>query len=316
MRLRRAVSAVAVVAAGMAALPAVAASRAGAEDLTALVSPLAGSLGPGFVTVAAGLPFGMVTPGAITTTPAGDHPVNYGGYGYQAPEDRRFALTHYSGAGIPLGGELPFMPTTGTVTSSDPGQWASPVSHATETAQPGYYATTLSRYQTRAELTATPRVAVERFTFPATSQANLLLDVSRDNDGVQTGELHVVGDRTVTGSVTVPGDGGVTIFFTARFDRPFTAHGTWLGATLTDDGADVDGPGAGGWVTFDTTSDQVVGARVALSYVDPSGAGTNLAAEAPDGTSFDEVRRAAEQSWNERLHSVDVSGGAAGQRET
>src|SRR3954449_7968741 len=243
MRLRRAVSAVAVVAAGVAALPAVAASRANAEDLTALVNPLAGSLGPGFVTVAAGLPFGMVTPGAITTTPAGEDPVNYVGYSYQDPQVRGFALTHFSGAGIHIGGELPFMPTTGAVTSSDPGQWASPVSHLTETARPGYYATTLSRYQTRAELTATPRVALERFTFPATTQANLLLDVTRDNDGVQSGGLHGVDARAAGGRVRGPGSGGVTIWFTARFDRPFTSHGTWLGATLTPGGTDVDGTG-------------------------------------------------------------------------
>src|SRR3954454_5232422 len=306
----------AVTAAAATALPAGASSPATAEDLTALVQPLARALGPGFVTVGGRQPVGMVTPGPITTTPAGEDPVNYVGYGYQDPEVRGFALTHFSGAGIHIGGELPFMPTTGAVTSSDPGQWASPVSHETETVQPGYYATTLSRYQTRAELTSTPRVAVERFTFPATAQANLLLDVSRDNDGVQSGSLHVVDDRTVRGSVTVPGDGGVTIYFTARFDRPFTAHGTWLGATLNDDATDVSGPGAGGWVSFDTTTDQVVGARVALSYVDPAGADTNLAAEAPDGTTFDTVAAAAKQSWNDRLHSIEVTGGAPGQRET
>src|SRR3954449_1125310 len=286
MRLRRAVSAVAVVAAGVAALPAVAASRANAEDLTALVNPLAGSLGPGFVTVAAGLPFGMVTPGAITTTPAGDDPVDYVGYSYQDPEVRGLALTHFSGAGIHIGGELPMMPTTGDVTSSDPAQWASPVSHASEVARPGYYSTTLLRYQTQAEVTATPRVAVERFTFPATTQANLLLDVTRDNDGVQSGGLHVVDDRTVRGRVLVPGSGGVAIWFTARFDRPFVSHGTWLGSTLTPGGTDVDGSGAGGWVTFDTTRDQVVGVRVGLSYVDAAGATSNLQTEAPDGTSF------------------------------
>src|SRR3954454_21024349 len=200
MRLRRAVSAVAVVAAGVAALPAVAASRANAEDLTALVNPLAGSLGPGFVTVAAGLPFGMVTPGAITTTPAGDDPVNYVGYSYQDAEVRGFALTHFSGAGIHIGGELPFMPTTGPMSSgsgssgsgssgsgssSDPADWASPYTHAQETAQPGYYSVMLDRYQVQAELTATTRTAVERYTFPATTQANVLLDVTRDNDSNQ-----------------------------------------------------------------------------------------------------------------------------------
>src|SRR5690242_9690533 len=147
------------------------------EDLTALVNPLAGSLGPGFVTVGAGLPFGMVTPGPITTTPVGDDPVNYVGYSYQDPEIRGFALTHFSGAGIHIGGELPFMPTTGAVASNDPADWASPYSHAAETALPGYYAVTLGS-GIRAELTSSTRTAVERFTFPATEQANLLLDVT------------------------------------------------------------------------------------------------------------------------------------------
>jgi predicted alpha-1,2-mannosidase len=314
MRLRPLLSAVAVVA-GLVAVPSLAAPTA-AEDLTALVNPLAGSLGPGFVTVAAGQPFGMVTPGPITTTPAGDDPVNYVGYGYQDPEVRGFAITHFSGAGIHIGGELPFMPTTGAVTSSDPGQWASPVSHATETARPGYYSTTLSRYQTTAELTATPRVAVERFTFPSTMQSNLLLDVSRDNDAVQNGALQIDDDRTVRGSVTVPGSGGVTMWFTARFDQPFTAHGTWLGSTLTPDGSQVSGTGAGGWVTFDTTTDPVVGVRVSLSYVDPAGADGNLTDEAPDGTAFDAVAAAAKRTWNDRLHAIDVTGGAQGQRAT
>jgi hypothetical protein len=48
-----------------------------AEDLTTLVNPLAGSLGAGFVQVAAGVPYGMATPGPATTTPEGDDPVNY-----------------------------------------------------------------------------------------------------------------------------------------------------------------------------------------------------------------------------------------------
>src|SRR4051812_22637969 len=328
MRLRRAVSAVAVVAAGVAALPAVAASRATAEDLTALVNPLAGSLGPGFVTVAAGMPFGMVTPGAITTTPAGEDPVNYVGYGYQDPQIRGFALTHFSGAGIHIGGELPFMPTTGPMSSgsgssgsgssgsgssSDPAAWASPYTHAQETAQPGYYSVMLDRYQVQAELTATTRTAVERYTFPATTQANLLLDITRDNDsnqanppkagGTQQGALQIGDDnRTVTGHVDVPGSNGITIYFTARFDRPFASHGNW------DDG--------GGWVTFDTTNNPTVGVRVGLSYTDATGATNNLNAEAPDGTSFDAVKARAQAAWNARLHSIDVAGGSQSQQQT
>src|SRR3954466_3375039 len=218
-------------------LPALALGSAD-EDLTALVNPLGGSRGPGFVTGGAGVPFGMVTPGPITTTPAGDDPVNYVGYSYQDPQIRGFALTHFSGAGIHIGGELPFMPTTGAVSSSDPADWASPYTHAQETAQPGYYSVLLDRYQVQAELTGTTRTAVKRYMFPVTTQANVLLDVTRDNEsnqanppnpgGNQQGSLQIGTDnRTVTGHVDVPGSGGITMYFTARFDRPFIAHGNW-----------------------------------------------------------------------------------------
>ena len=317
MRVRRSCAALAAAVTVAAGVPGLAAGPTSAgDDLTTLVHPLAGSLGPGFVTVAAGVPFGTVTPGPATTTPVGDDPVNYVGYGYQDPQVRGFALTHFSGAGIHIGGELPMMPTTGAVTSSDPTSFSSPYSHADEVAAPGYYASTLDRYDVRAELTSTTHVAVERLTFPAGAQSNVLLDITRDNDGVQRGELHVVDDRTVTGSVDIPDSGGVTIWFTARFDRPFTAHGTWRDGVLTPGGADASGPGAGGWVTFDTTADRTVGARVGISYVDAAGATGNLTAETPDGTTFDAVRQRAHDEWNQRLHRIEVTGGFGQQRET
>ena len=302
MKSRRVLAGAAALVAVATGLPALATSGASGEDLTALVNPLAGSLGPGFVTVGAGVPFGMVTPGPITTTPAGDDPVNYVGYAYQDPQIRGFAITHFSGAGVHIGGELPVMPTTGDVTGSDPSSYASEFDHSQEVAQPGYYAATLDRYGIRAELTATTRVAAERFTYPATTQANLLFDVTRDNDGVQTGTFQVVDDRTVTGSVDVPGRGGITMWFTTRFSRPFASSGVW---------AD-HGSGAGGWVRFDTTRDAVVEARTALSYTDAAGATGNLAAEG-SGT-FDAIRRAAHDAWNTRLHAIEVQGGVGDQR--
>src|SRR5207248_1296923 len=171
-------------------------------------------------------------------------------------------------------------------------------------AAPGSYAVTLDRYAVRAELTSTPRVALERFTFPATSQANLLLDVTRDNDSnqapdgtTQLGDIAIGSDnQTVTGDVDVPGSSGVTIYFSARFDRPFTAHGTWSDTGgLQPDADAAAGRGAGGWVSFDTTQQQTVGVRVGVSYTSGEEATANLAAEAPDstanGTGFDAVRR-------------------------
>src|SRR3954470_7519417 len=126
-----------------------------AEDLTTLVHPLSGTLGSGFPFVGAARPFGMVQAGPDTGMAGGEDPVTYVGYGYQDPEIRGFSVTHFEGAGIKIGGDLPFMPTTGAVGSTDPAQFGSPFSHAAEDASPGAYAVDLPRYQTHVELTAT-----------------------------------------------------------------------------------------------------------------------------------------------------------------
>ncbi|MFL5896610.1 MAG: glycoside hydrolase family 92 protein, partial [Thermoleophilaceae bacterium] len=119
------------------ALPATAAA---APDSARYVNPLSGTLGSGFPMVGASVPFGLIQPGPDTGLPDGsEDEVNYCGYAFQDPVVRDFSLTHFDGAGIHIAGDLPFMPTTGAV-SFDPGQTASPYSHADETAEPGYYA--------------------------------------------------------------------------------------------------------------------------------------------------------------------------------
>ncbi|NED85941.1 glycoside hydrolase family 92 protein, partial [Streptomyces sp. SID11233] len=69
---------------------------------------------------------------------------------------------------------LPMMPTTGAVSSTDPAQYASPFSHANETTGPDYYQTKLDKYDVTAALTATARTGWQKYTFPRTSQANVL----------------------------------------------------------------------------------------------------------------------------------------------
>src|SRR4051794_13379625 len=96
------------------------ASVARADDLTTFVNPLSGSLGSGFPMVGASLPFGMAQVGPDTGFPGQEDPVNYDGYSYQDPVVRGFSLTHFDGAGIQIAGDLPFMPTTGAVSSTDP----------------------------------------------------------------------------------------------------------------------------------------------------------------------------------------------------
>jgi predicted alpha-1,2-mannosidase len=286
-----------------------------AADPAALVNPLSGTLGPGFPSVGAGLPFGMIQPGPDTSLSDGSqNQVNYTGYAYEDPDIRGFSLTHFDGAGIHIAGDLPFMPTTGQVNPADSSGNASPYSHASETAQPGYYAVTLARSGIRTELTGTLRAAEMRFAFPSTTQANVLAEVSQSTNGANAGAVNVVGQRELQG--WVKSDVGYRVYFDAQFSRPFSAAGTWTGSTLSPGSTSAAGKPVGAYLTFDTTKERAVTMRVAISYVSQAGAAANLAAEIPAGRSFDTVRRAARTAWDRRLSDVGVSGGPGSERRT
>ena len=263
------------------------------------VDPLIGTFAPGFTVPGAATPFGMVQ-----LSPDTEGEFAYSGYLYSDTLIKDFSLLHLSGPGVRKAGDIPLMPTVGPVVSSDPHVNASRFNHATESAEPGYYQVALDKYATNVELTAAPRTGVMRTTFPPAPQANVLLDVARSIEGVHSGGLQIVGDDEVVGWAK----GRYPVFFSAKFSRPFTATGTWLGSTLTQGGKKVEGKGAGGWVSFDTTSNQVVTAKVGVSFVDVEGARANRDAEVP-GFDFDGVRSAAKAAWNQQLNRIKITGG-------
>src|SRR4051794_1627854 len=262
------------------------AAPARGADLVSEVDPLNGTMPPGFVFPGAVVPFGMVQNSPDTTGQFA-----YGGYDYSDAAIRGFSLVHLSGPGVKKGGDVPFMPTLGPATD-DPNVYASPFSHAREHAEPGYYRVTLDASQTDVELTASTHAAMQRYTFAPSPDAKVIMDTARSGEGTAAAGWRVIGDREVEGWRR----GRYPVFFVARFDRPFAQHAAFDG----DDG---------GWVSFDTTTQRTVTARVGLSFVDTDGARRNLAAEAPDTRSFDDMRAAARAAWERELSVVDVAGG-------
>ncbi|MEA2483476.1 MAG: hypothetical protein QOC55_1423, partial [Thermoleophilaceae bacterium] len=157
----------------------------------------------------------------------------------------------------------------------------------------GYYAVSLAKSGTRVELTSALRASMARITFPQTAQANVVVDPTRSIGHSNTGHTDVTGDRTIEGWSKSPD--GYTVWFAIAFDRAFTAHSSSGAVTA---------------LTFDATQQPTVTMREAISYVDADGARRNLAADAPPSLSFDAMRTAARKQWNDRLHSIDVSGGS------
>jgi putative alpha-1,2-mannosidase len=145
------------------------AQSSGTEGPAASVNPIIGTGGdpddgndlfPGAAT-----PFGMVQLSPDTE----DHGF---GYHYIHTRIKGFSMTHMSGAGCANEGDVFFTATTGPVVTQV-ADFQSPYSHKKETAQPGYYQVQLLQWGINAELSATPRTGVARFTFPAGKAANI-----------------------------------------------------------------------------------------------------------------------------------------------
>ncbi|MFF2806501.1 GH92 family glycosyl hydrolase [Streptomyces sp. NPDC058000] len=272
--------------------------------LTDLVNPFIGSQNDGNTYPGAAVPFGMVqlSPDTGHTT----------GYSYDDSHIRGFSSVHISGVGCGLGGDLPVLPTTGDVTETDYAKYAAAFTHDGESARPGSYRVRLTSYGgITAELTATARTGRQRYTFPATDKANVLLNAGQSLHRTVSTHVEVLDSRTVRTAITGRGfcqdTRPYTVYTVTRFNRPFTAYGTWRGDTVTPGSRDSTAPGRhGAYVRFDTRTDRTVEATTALSYVDAAGAARNLRAEG--GSSFDRTEAAADAAWERRLRLVRVEG--------
>ncbi len=289
-----------------------------APDNTRNVYPFLGVDWGGNTFVGAALPFGMVKVGPDMETWDG----RASGFGYWSDgKIVGFSQTHLSGAQGKYG-NIRVMPVTGPLVLGDV---ASP--RKDEVNHPGYYATTLNRWNTKVELTATRRVAFDRFTFLKAAQAHLTVDIEHCLDkgpGSESqrflgGEVHVVSNREIQGFGRYAGGwnkgGEYRVYFSMMLDQPADAVRTWTGSEVAEahDAAVEGDKGLG--ATFDLAphSGQVVNAKLAISFVSMAQARATLDQEAP-GWNFDSVRTAADNTWNEALSRVVLHGGTESKR--
>lgn len=282
--------------------------RAGADRLDA-VDPFIGVDHGGNTVPGAQVPFGFANPSPDTTS------VISSGYASEAPIIG-FSQTHVSGTGGDSKyGNFRIRPQVGPVRLSDGAS-----EKADERASPGYYHVGLSGPDVGVELTATRMVAVHRYTFPAASEAQLLLEVSSAivTDG-GTKQRPLACEARWVGSSRIEGTGRFTggwnptpytLHFVAEFSRPPRGRGAWRGDQVSADAVTVATPeGRGGmYATFETTRDRAVEVKVAVSFVSVARAREHLAREAADAD-FAAIRARAETQWREALARIEVAGG-------
>ncbi len=289
------------------------------------VNPFIGSGGQGFgvgsAFVGAAAPFGMVRLGPDTTR-KGNHPTFYHCAGYYHPDTqiRAFSHTHMHGTGAVDYGNVGLLPLVGEAAAYvSPSARYSRFAHSAETNTPGYYAVTLQETGIRAELTAGERVALHRYTFPATEKALVMVDAGHFIGGGTPVLARVATDekrRTVTGSFFYKGpmagrDGGFTTYFVIQSQQPFTGVDGWQNGVFLSGSARAEGTDAGVMLRFATTPQKPVLLRVAISFISLEQARQNMAAELPgENYDFDALRLKTETRWEKVLGRMTVKGGS------
>ena len=295
----------------------------------AAVDPFIGTAADGHMFPGAVVPFGMVQLSPDTQIKPREQAYGWSaGYRYEDHTIVGFSHTHFSGTGHSDLGDVLVMPIAGAVRleRGDPGApgsgYTARFSHAGEIAQPGYYAVTLDDYGIRAELTASARVGVHRYAYPAGQPAHLLIDLRTsmyDYPGkVLWSRLRLRPDGTLTGFRETRGWApGRQLYFAMRFSRAVSGHALENreadipykgfpppGANDARSRAQIEGRALVGVLDFADAPGRQLLVKAAISPVSEESAIANLA-EVP-GWDFEGVRRAAREAWTAALGALEV----------
>ncbi|MBO5252255.1 MAG: GH92 family glycosyl hydrolase [Bacteroidaceae bacterium] len=272
-------------------------------DYTQFVNPFIGAADNGHTFPGATTPFGMIQTSPVT-----------GAVGWRYCSEYMnadsiiwgFTQTHLSGTGCMDLGDVLVMPVTGNRTRAWDA-YRSRFSKEKESATPGYYSVVLDEPDVTVELTASPRVALHRYTYHKADSASVLIDLQHGptwnetqyHSQVSICEVNWEDAQTLTGhvrnSVWVHQD----YFFALKFNRPVTEHIN-LPMAETEKGQRIV-------ASFDMQPGDELLTKIALSTTSVEGAKKNLETEMPDWD-FEATRQTAKANWNKYLSRIDVTG--------
>lgn len=266
----------------------------------AVESSLSGNNYPG-----ATVPFGMVQL-SPDTREAPDW-AQASGYDYNDSTIYGFSHTRLSGTGASDFIDILMFPTQS-------GKRQSGFTHEQESARPGYYQVMLTEEGIRAELTASARVGVHRYTYPHEGAAQVWLDLDHSaNKGswgrrIIQSQIRIISPTVVEGYRIITGWAKLRkVYFHIEFSMPILSSELSDGDRRHVDTPVINGTNLHGLFSFDRKGNDELIAKVALSPVSIENARQNMTAEVP-AWNFDEVSAAAEQSWENELGKIQIQG--------
>ena len=241
-------------------------------------------------------------------------------HGYQWDDEYILNFSHIHNAQT---AGVPVMPVTGAC-KGNLGLEAnkSRFSHDREVVKAGYHKVYLEDYGITAELTATCRVGMHRYTFPASTEAHLLFDLSATLGPTKMDYAYArqVSATEIEGySVQTPTarrKKQAVVYFVAQTNKPMDDFRGWVitdkekaGDFVTPENGVIRGQGSGAYLTFSNLKEgEIILLKVGVSNVSMENARMNLEAEATHWD-FDRIVYEAYDAWNEYLGHIRVEGG-------
>ena len=277
------------------------------KNILSYVDPFIGSGGHGHVFVGAGVPFGAVQVGPNNIYKGWDW---CSGYHYSDSFIIGFSNLHLSGTGIGDLADVLLMPITGEV-MIDKGRQEYPhngylttFKHSNEKARVGYYSVKLDN-QVNVELTATERVGLHRYHFPAGKEAHVMIDLKEGiNDRSTDTYLELIDENTIVGYRFSSGWAKKQqVYFAIRTSKPVKNLSLHNNGEKLPSGNKGQGHALKGVLEFNAGDSVML--KVGISPVSAINALANIKSEIPHWD-FAKVVSETEQKWAKELSRIDI----------
>lgn len=288
--------------------------------------------------------FGTTNPGPIAPRGmANVTPFNVSGKQNKYDKDSRWFSTPYehenifltgfshvnlSGVGCPDLGVILLMPTTGKLETNHLKYGST---YSNEVSKTGYYSTEIDKYNVKVELTASKRVGVSKYTFPA-GRSNVLLNLGLGLTNEMGAMVKIISSTEIEGMRSVgsfcynsPED-AYPVYFVAKFSKPADEFGVWKkpskyegveaqwmgynGKTrlFKNNTKMIVGDSIGTYFTYQLKQKTEIEVQIGVSYISIENARENLEKEIAN-KSFEQVREETYNEWNTVLSKIEVEGG-------
>lgn len=229
------------------------------------------------------------------------------GYDYNDQTIYGFSHTRLSGTGASDLIDLLLLPTSEGRTSSN-------FSHTAEKAQPGYYQVMLADEGINAELTATTRTGIHRYSYPNGKEAQLIIDLDHSankgswNRRIINSQIRIVNDHAIEGYRIITGWAKLRkVYFYIEFSSPILSSSLRDGDRQYENTPVINGSNLHAMLRFGKLNEKPLICKVALSPISTDNAQLNLKQEASHWD-FNQYTTDADRLWEKELEKINIQG--------